>query len=122
MNRKTLALSTLSEFSVRTSVLPALRRGFSEPSRHHVGAVRLLNTAYTAEGRFNFNGEFFKLEDVQLSVPSLQRPRPPLWFATRDPKTLEVLARASRGIPRLLNQVAQLVAQDRVDVNLRGAG
>jgi alkanesulfonate monooxygenase SsuD/methylene tetrahydromethanopterin reductase-like flavin-dependent oxidoreductase (luciferase family) len=55
--------------------------------------VRLLNTAYRAEGIFDFDGPFFKFKDVHLSVLPLQRPRPPLWFETRDPETLTVLAR-----------------------------
>jgi alkanesulfonate monooxygenase SsuD/methylene tetrahydromethanopterin reductase-like flavin-dependent oxidoreductase (luciferase family) len=52
-----------------------------------------VKTAFGAEGRFSFTGEFHQYEDLQLSVRPLQRPHPPLWIESRDPPTLELLAR-----------------------------
>src|SRR5579875_1579563 len=59
-------------------------------------AIRLINTAFSSDGPFDFEGEHFHLQKIQLSVRPAQRPRPPIWLESRDPQTLRVLA--SEGI------------------------
>ncbi len=56
-------------------------------------ALMLTKTALGSEGRFTFNGPFHQYQDVTLSVLPLQRPHPPIWIQSRDPDTLELLAR-----------------------------
>ena len=57
-------------------------------------ALDLIETAFQPpDGEpFSFQGEFFQVKDVRLSVPPVQRPHPPIWLQSRDPRTLEVLA------------------------------
>lgn len=55
--------------------------------------VSFLQTAFTAEGPFSFQGPFHQYENVVLSVTPFQKPYPPLWVESRDPGTLEFLAR-----------------------------
>jgi alkanesulfonate monooxygenase SsuD/methylene tetrahydromethanopterin reductase-like flavin-dependent oxidoreductase (luciferase family) len=61
-------------------------------------ALDLIRTAFeTPDGEpFSFKGEFFEIQNVRLAVPPLQRPHPPIWLQSRDPRTLQVLAQ--RGI------------------------
>jgi alkanesulfonate monooxygenase SsuD/methylene tetrahydromethanopterin reductase-like flavin-dependent oxidoreductase (luciferase family) len=56
-------------------------------------ALALIKTAFGDDKPFSFEGPFHRYEDVNLSVKPLQRPHPPLWTQSRDPDTLEVLAR-----------------------------
>jgi alkanesulfonate monooxygenase SsuD/methylene tetrahydromethanopterin reductase-like flavin-dependent oxidoreductase (luciferase family) len=56
-------------------------------------ALALMQTAFTTEGAFSFDGPFHQYRDVSLSVYPLQRPHPPLWVHSRDPETLALLAR-----------------------------
>src|SRR5581483_6413038 len=39
------------------------------------------------------NGAFHQYQNLQLSVRPLQKPHPPIWIESRDPTTLELLAR-----------------------------
>jgi len=56
-------------------------------------ALALIKTAFGSDKPFSFEGPFHRYEDVNLSVKPVQRPHPPLWTQSRDPDTLEVLAR-----------------------------
>lgn len=56
-------------------------------------ALLLLKAAFSTEGPFSFNGQFHQYKDVTLSIKALQKPHPPLWVQSRDPDTLELLAR-----------------------------
>lgn len=56
-------------------------------------ALELVQTAYTDDGHFSYQGEYYHYENVRLSVLPLQRPHPPMWVQSRDIDTLEVLAR-----------------------------
>jgi alkanesulfonate monooxygenase SsuD/methylene tetrahydromethanopterin reductase-like flavin-dependent oxidoreductase (luciferase family) len=55
-------------------------------------ALALVRTAFSAEGRFSYDGEFHQYHDLQLSVRPLQKPHPPIWIESRDPQTLQLLA------------------------------
>lgn len=57
-------------------------------------AVDMIQTAFNRDdnGPFSFQGEFFKIKDVRLSVMPVQRPHPPLWLQSRDSRTLQTLA------------------------------
>lgn len=56
-------------------------------------ALRLMKTAFGTTGSFSFEGEFHQYSGVRLSVKPLQKPHPPMWIESRDPPTLELLAR-----------------------------
>ena len=55
--------------------------------------LALIKAAFAGDGAFSFEGPFHQYRDVKLSVSALQKPHPPLWMQSRDPDTLEVLAR-----------------------------
>ncbi len=59
--------------------------------------VDYLRAAYDEQQPFSFHGENFNTaEDTVLSVQPAQKPHPPLWMMSRDPRTLEFCA--ERGI------------------------
>jgi len=41
------------------------------------------------QDEFNYNGEFFQYEGVQLTPKPYQRPRPPIWIGAFAPKAME---------------------------------
>jgi len=51
-----------------------------------------LRAAYGEKQPFTFMGENHKTESAQISVQPLQKPYPPVWMQSRDPKTLEYCA------------------------------
>ena len=55
--------------------------------------VDYLKAAYGDVQPFSFHGEAFHTDPVELSVQPAQRPHPPLWMMSRDPRTLESCAR-----------------------------
>ena len=55
--------------------------------------VALIKAAFAGDGSFSFEGPFHQYRDVTLSVTAVQKPHPPLWMQSRDPDTLEMLAR-----------------------------
>ena len=55
--------------------------------------VAFLRAAYGETQPFEYHGEnFHTVEPTRLAVPPLQRPHPPLWMMSRDPRTLEFCA------------------------------
>ena len=52
-----------------------------------------LRAAYGENQPFSFSGENHQTKDALLSVLPVQKPHPPLWMMSRDPETLEFLAR-----------------------------
>ena len=52
-----------------------------------------LLAAYGQEQPFSFDGESHQTKNARLSVLPLQKPHPPLWMMSRDPETLEFLAK-----------------------------
>jgi alkanesulfonate monooxygenase SsuD/methylene tetrahydromethanopterin reductase-like flavin-dependent oxidoreductase (luciferase family) len=55
--------------------------------------LALVKAAFATDGPFSFEGPYHQYRDVKLSVKPLQKPHPPLWMQSRDPETLELLAR-----------------------------
>ena len=37
---------------------------------------------------FSFHGEFFHCENIELGIPLVQKPHPPLWMPTRSPESI----------------------------------
>jgi alkanesulfonate monooxygenase SsuD/methylene tetrahydromethanopterin reductase-like flavin-dependent oxidoreductase (luciferase family) len=54
--------------------------------------VDYLHAAYGETQPFSFHGEIHNTDSAELSVQPLQRPHPPLWMMSRDPRTLEFCA------------------------------
>lgn len=54
--------------------------------------VDYMRAAYGETQPFSWHGENFNTDSAQLSVLPVQKPHPPLWMMTRDPRTLEFCA------------------------------
>ena len=55
--------------------------------------LALIKAAFASDGPFSFDGPYHQYRDVKLSVKRVQKPHPPLWVQSRDPDTLEFLAK-----------------------------
>ncbi len=54
--------------------------------------VDYLRAAYGETQPFSFHGDVHNTNSAELSVQPLQKPHPPLWMMSRDPRTLEFCA------------------------------
>jgi alkanesulfonate monooxygenase SsuD/methylene tetrahydromethanopterin reductase-like flavin-dependent oxidoreductase (luciferase family) len=54
--------------------------------------VDYMRVAYGATQPFSYHGEDFHTDNAELAVQPVQKPHPPLWMMTRDPRTLEFCA------------------------------
>jgi len=54
--------------------------------------VDYMRAAYGETQPFSWHGENFHTDKAQLSVMPVQKPHPPLWMMSRDPRTLEFCA------------------------------
>jgi alkanesulfonate monooxygenase SsuD/methylene tetrahydromethanopterin reductase-like flavin-dependent oxidoreductase (luciferase family) len=54
--------------------------------------VDYLRAAYGETQPFSFHGDIHHTDNAVLAVPPLQRPHPPLWMMSRDPRTLAFCA------------------------------
>jgi alkanesulfonate monooxygenase SsuD/methylene tetrahydromethanopterin reductase-like flavin-dependent oxidoreductase (luciferase family) len=54
--------------------------------------VDYLRAAYGETQPFSFHGEVHNTDSANISVKPLQKPHPPLWMMSRDPRTLEFCA------------------------------
>ena len=55
--------------------------------------AQFVKAAFTHDGPVDFAGQHIKTKDMEISVPALQKPYPPMWMETRDVATLEFCAR-----------------------------
>ena len=54
-------------------------------------ALRIIRGIWTHES-FTFEGRYFKCKDIDLSIPLVQKPHPPLWMPTRSKDSIEEAA------------------------------
>jgi alkanesulfonate monooxygenase SsuD/methylene tetrahydromethanopterin reductase-like flavin-dependent oxidoreductase (luciferase family) len=54
--------------------------------------VDYLRAAFGDKQPFSFDGENHHTESAEISVQPMQKPHPPLWMMSRDPRTLEFCA------------------------------
>lgn len=54
--------------------------------------VDYMRAAYGETQPFSWHGENFNTDNAMISVPPVQKPHPPLWMMSRDPRTLEFCA------------------------------
>ena len=54
--------------------------------------VDYMRAAYGETQPFSWHGENFNTDNAMISVQPVQRPHPPLWMMSRDPRTLEFCA------------------------------
>src|SRR3990170_6893539 len=78
---------------IRPDYFHAYRADFENRRALVEEAVRLIKIPFSSDGPFSFEGPYHQYRDVRLSVRPVQRPHPPLWIESRDPATLELLAR-----------------------------
>lgn len=64
----------------------------SDASRLYDETYRVVRAGLTME-TLNFSGEFFRFDDVPMSVRPFQRPHPPLWYGTSSLESVEWVAR-----------------------------
>jgi alkanesulfonate monooxygenase SsuD/methylene tetrahydromethanopterin reductase-like flavin-dependent oxidoreductase (luciferase family) len=57
-------------------------------------ALRVIKGIWTQE-TFSFEGNYFKCKDIDLSIPLVQKPHPPLWMPTRSRESIEEAASSS---------------------------
>jgi alkanesulfonate monooxygenase SsuD/methylene tetrahydromethanopterin reductase-like flavin-dependent oxidoreductase (luciferase family) len=65
---------------------------FASRRERAIEGYELLKTACTQPEGFSFEGPFHQYKNVSLMMAPYQQPRPPVWFETRDPATLDYLA------------------------------
>ena len=69
--------------------------------------IALLKSAFVTDGSFNFEGPVHRYQDIELHLKPVQKPSPPMWWTSRQPDSLEFMAKegvhAAYGIfqPRL---------------------
>jgi alkanesulfonate monooxygenase SsuD/methylene tetrahydromethanopterin reductase-like flavin-dependent oxidoreductase (luciferase family) len=87
-------------------------------------AVDVITKAWTSEGRFSHQGQFWRFEDILVEPPTRQRPHPPFWMGAGSPVSIRKVA--ERGYNLLLDQfaafelVAERVALFKGEVEARG--
>ena len=54
-------------------------------------ALRMIKGIW-ANPSYSYEGEHFKCKNVELGIPLVQKPHPPLWMPTRSPESLEEAA------------------------------
>jgi len=54
-------------------------------------ALRVIKGIWT-HASFTFEGRYFKCKEVDLSIPLVQKPHPPLWMPTRSKESIEEAA------------------------------
>jgi len=54
-------------------------------------ALHIIKGIWTHES-FSFEGRYFKCKDIDLSIPLVQKPHPPLWMPTRSKDSIEEAA------------------------------
>ncbi len=66
-------------------------RRVEKPHRFEEG-LEVIKALWTGEP-VNFNGRFFQLKNAKISVKPIQKPRPPIWIAANDDKSVTRAAR-----------------------------
>ena len=74
----------------------------------------------TSGAAVNFRGDYFRLDDGQLILPSLQRPHPPLYFGGSSPAGHQVAARHA-DVYLTWGETPAQVAEKIADVRRRAA-
>lgn len=75
--------------------------GFNVPrkerGRRLAEGVEVIRRAFT-ERNWSHEGKFYRLTNVTLSPPPVQKPHPPIWLAARGPKSIARLAEHGFGL------------------------
>jgi alkanesulfonate monooxygenase SsuD/methylene tetrahydromethanopterin reductase-like flavin-dependent oxidoreductase (luciferase family) len=58
-------------------------------------ALRIIRGLWT-QSPYSYEGEYFKCQDVEMSIPLVQKPHPPIWMPTRSAES--IAEAASTGI------------------------
>lgn len=71
------------------------------PQGHRVGRfmenLRILKALWSDEEVVNYDGQFWKLHDVELDPKPVQRPHPPIWFGGEHPNMIRRCAKHADG-------------------------
>jgi len=62
--------------------------------------------AWTTEGRFSFEGKFWKYQDVAVEPAPIQQPYPPIWMAAGSPESVARVGESNHNL--LLDQLGDV--------------
>ena len=62
--------------------------------------------AWTTQGRFSFDGKFWKYRDVVVEPAPIQQPHPPIWMAGGSPESIAMVGRNNYNL--LLDQLGDV--------------
>lgn len=75
--------------------------GFNIPRKERgerlAESVEIIRRAWT-EQHWSHEGKYYRLTDVTLAPPPIQKPHPPIWLGARRPKSMARLARHGYGL------------------------
>lgn len=58
-------------------------------------AITVIRKAWTTEGRFSHDGDYWRFNDIVVEPAPTQKPHPPLWLAAGRPESLQYAARGN---------------------------
>ncbi|HTV90363.1 MAG TPA: LLM class flavin-dependent oxidoreductase [Stellaceae bacterium] len=71
-------------------------------------AIALIRRAWTADGRFSFDGKWWRYDNIIVEPAPIQRPHPPFWMGAGSAESIRRAARD--GYNLLLDQIAPSAA------------
>ena len=78
-------------------------------------AIEVIRKAWTSEGRFSYEGKWWRYDNIVVEPVPIQQPHPPFWMGAGSPESIRRAAR--EGYNLLLDQIAPVdVIIDRVRV------
>ena len=78
-------------------------------------AIEVIRKAWTSKGRFSYEGNWWRYDNIVVEPAPIQQPHPPFWMGAGSPESIRRAAR--EGYNLLLDQIAPVdVIIDRVRV------
>jgi alkanesulfonate monooxygenase SsuD/methylene tetrahydromethanopterin reductase-like flavin-dependent oxidoreductase (luciferase family) len=62
--------------------------------------------AWTTQGRFSFDGKFWRYRDVMVEPAPMQQPHPPIWMAAGSPESIQRVGQGNHNL--LLDQLGNI--------------
>jgi len=85
------------DFGVGKGYRPLEFDGFRIPMEEATArfeeAITVIRKAWTTEGRFSHDGDYWRFDDIIVEPAPTQKPHPPLWLAAGRPESLRYAAR-----------------------------
>ena len=68
--------------------------------------LEFMRKAWTTQGRFSFDGRFWRYRDVVVEPAPIQQPHPPIWLAAGSPESIERVGQGNYNL--LLDQLGNI--------------